>query len=792
MKFSESWLREWVNPHMSTDSLVHELTMAGLEVDSAEPVAALFDKVVVGEVLSCDQHPEADKLSVCTVDVGEGEPLQIVCGAPNVQVGMKSPTALVGAKLPGGLKIRKAKLRGVESRGMLCSEIELGLGEGADGIMPLAADAPVGQDVRRYLDLDDTSIDIDLTPNRGDCFSVLGIARETAVMSRLDLEWPSLEPVEPATEAVFPITVKSPSACPRFCGRIVRGIDPAAVTPQWMKEKLRRSGLRPISPVVDVTNYVMMELGQPLHGFDLATLREGIIVRYAEEGESLTLLDGREIALQPDMLVIADHGGPRALAGIMGGESSGVSEETADVFFEVAFFNPDVISGRARRLGLHTDASLRFERGVDPAGQRRAIERATSLLIEITGGTPGPVVEVVGEEHLPRRNPVTLRRDRLAMVVGVPIDDDDVLRILDSLGMSVEAGPAGWKVTPPSWRFDIEIEEDLIEEVARVHGYDSVPEVPARGDTTFSPVTETRVPDRTVTAALIDRAYQEVVSYSFVGREPQSALFPEAEAICLDNPISSEMTDMRVSLWPGLLGALRQNLSRQQDRVRIFEVGLKFIMEAGEIRQLNSLAGLVAGPRLHEQWGADSAGVDFFDAKGDLEAVLAMTGRPDQFRFVAEKHPALHPGQSARVYRGDIPVGWIGALHPAQMANLSINIIPYLYEIDTDIAFESTVPEFTSISRFPAVRRDLAVLVDERISSELLIKAVVEGAGPMLREVRIFDVYRGDRIDSGLKSVALGLILQETSRTLTDDDADGVVAAVISRLERKLKARIRD
>jgi phenylalanyl-tRNA synthetase beta chain len=792
MKFSESWLREWVNPHMSTDSLVHELTMAGLEVDSAEPVAALFDKVVVGEVLACDKHPEADKLSVCTVDVGEGEPLQIVCGAPNVQVGMKSPTALVGAKLPGGLKIRKAKLRGVESRGMLCSEIELGLGEGADGIMTLAADAPVGQDVRRYLDLDDTSIDIDLTPNRGDCFSVLGIARETAVMSKLELEWPVLEPVEAATDAVVPIEVKSPSACPRFCGRVVKGIDPQAETPQWMKEKLRRSGLRPISPVVDVTNYVMMELGQPLHGFDLATLRDGIIVRYADEGEKLTLLDGKEVDLDQDMLVVADHGGPRALAGIMGGEASGVSDDTVDVFFEVAFFNPDVISGRARRLGLHTDASLRFERGVDPAGQRRAIERATSLLIEIAGGTPGPVVEVVGEEHLPRRNPVTLRRDRLAMVVGVPVEDDDVLRILGSLGMTAEAGPAGWKVTPPSWRFDVEIEEDLIEEVARVHGYDSVPEIPARGDTTFSPVTETRVPDRTVAATLIDRGYQEVVSYSFVGRELQSALFPEAEAICLDNPISSEMTDMRVSLWPGLLGALRQNLSRQQDRVRIFEAGLKFFMEADEIRQVNCLAGLVAGPRLQEQWGADSTAVDFFDAKGDLEAVLATTGRPDQFRFVAEKHPALHPGQRARVYRGDIPVGWIGALHPTQMANLSINIIPYLYEIDTDIAFESTVPEFTPISRFPAVRRDLAVLVDERISSESLTKAVIEGAGPMLREVRIFDVYRGDRIDFGLKSVALGLILQETSRTLTDDDADGVVSAVISRLERKLKARIRD
>jgi phenylalanyl-tRNA synthetase beta chain len=792
MKFSESWLREWVNPHMSTDSLVHELTMAGLEVDTAEPVAADFDKVVVGEVLACDKHPEADKLTVCTVEVGEGDPLQIVCGAPNVYAGMKSPTALVGAKLPGGFKIRKAKLRGVESRGMLCSEVELGLGEGADGIMSLASDAPVGRDLRQYLDLDDTSIDIDLTPNRGDCFSVLGIARETAVMSKLELEWPPLEPVDPQTDAAFPIGVKSPSACPRFCGRVVRGIDPEAETPQWLKEKLRRSGLRPISPVVDITNFVMMELGQPLHGFDLATLRGGIVVRYADEGEKLTLLDGKEIELDQDMLVIADHDGPRALAGIMGGEASGVSDDTVDVFFEVAFFNPDVISGRARRLGLHTDASLRFERGVDPEGQRRAIERATSLLIAIAGGSPGPVSEVVGQEHLPRRDPITLRRERLATVVGVALDDDEVNGILDSLGMDVEAKPSGWTVMPPSWRFDIAIEEDLIEEVARVHGYHSVPEIPARGDTTFSPVTETRVPARSVAATMIDRGYQEVVSYSFVAQDLQSVLFPDVEAIRLDNPISSEMSHMRVSMWPGLLGAFRQNLSRQQDRVRIFETGLKFFMEDGEIRQVNCLAGLLAGARLQEQWGADRAQVDFFDAKGDLEAVLATTGRPDQFRFVPEQHPALHPGQSARVYRGEIPVGWVGALHPAQMANLSINIMTYLYEIDTDISFESVIPEFRPISRFPAVRRDLAVLLDERISSESLTKEVVESAGPMLREVRIFDVYRGERIDSGLKSVALGLILQETSRTLTDDDADGVMKAVISRLERKLQARIRD
>jgi phenylalanyl-tRNA synthetase beta chain len=705
---------------------------------------------------------------------------------------MKSPIALVGARLPGDFRIRKAKLRGVESQGMLCSQKELGLGEGADGIMELSDDAPIGADVREYLQLDDSIIDIDLTPNRGDCFSLLGIARETAVMSRLDLNWPTLAEVAPVAEDDFPIEVLAPGACPRFCGRVVRGIDPTAKTPQWMREKLRRSGLRPIHPVVDVTNLVMMELGQPLHGFDLGQLHEGIIVRFAKAGESLTLLDGRVVELDEDMLVIADHSGPRALAGIMGGENTGVSEATADVFFEGAFFSPDVISGRARRLGLHTDASLRFERGVDPEGQRRAIERATQLLTEIAGGHPGPLLEVVSEDELPRREPVTLRRDRLAKVMGTTVEDQEVERVLAALGMSTEKTDLGWTINPPSWRFDIAIEEDLIEEIARVHGYDSIPETPERGDVTFRPVTESRVPENRLPRCLMERGYQEVVTYSFVDTRIQSLLFPSASPISLDNPISSEMTDMRVSLWPGLLNVLRQNLSRQQDRVRVFESGLRFELKGGEIRQLPTLGGLIAGPRYAEQWSAKADSCDYFDLKGDLEALFSLTGEPDRFRFEAAEHPALHPGQAARVFRGDGEAGWAGAVHPRILSSIGINIPAYLFELDVNIAFQSVVPEYRGISRFPAVRRDIAVLVDERIPSELLVKESYEGGGSLLREVRIFDVYRGERIDSGLKSIALGLILQETSRTLTDGEVDDIVSAVISRLERNLKARIRD
>ena len=792
MKFSEAWLREWVDPAMSSDSLVHALTMAGLEVDTAEPVAGEFTEVVVGEIIDCAPHPDADKLSVCHVDVGDGAPVQIVCGAPNARKGLKAPTARVGGKLPGGLKIRKAKLRGVESRGMLCSEKELGIGEGAEGLMELSPEAPVGEELRAWLGLDDTVIDIDLTPNRGDCFSVLGIARETAVLSRKALNWPDLEPAEPGIAETFPIDVRAPEACPRFCGRVVRGIDPAAVTPQWMQEKLRRSGLRPIHPVVDVTNIVMLELGQPLHGFDLDTLDGGIVVRMGEAGEQLTLLDERVIELDPDMLVIADHGGPRALAGIMGGETSGVEADTRNVFFEGAFFSPGVIAGRARRLGLHTDASMRFERGVDPAGQRRAIERATRLLLEIAGGRAGPIVELASERHLPVRRAVALRRERLAAVLGCVIPDDEVEAILGQLGMPPETTEQGWSVTPPSWRFDIEIEEDLIEEIARVHGYDEIPETPGRGDMTFNRVTETRVPVDRPRDLLVDRGYQEVVTYSFVDRALQETVWPGREAVVLSNPISSAMTDMRTSLWPGLIGVLKQNLSRQQERVRVFETGLRFLTEAHEIKQINAIGGIMSGARYPEQWGLEALPVDFFDLKADVEALLSLTGAVETFRFEAGSHPTLHPGQSARLLRGEMEIGWLGALHPAIGARLDLRKPVYLFELDTEFLLEAQVPAFQGISRFPAVRRDLAVLVDQGLKVSEIQELIRAEAGEILRELRVFDVYTGPGIDSGLKSIALGLILQETSRTLTDDDVDGVVAAVISRLERDLEARIRD
>jgi len=792
MKFSEAWLREWVDPPMATDDLAHALTMAGLEVDTVEPVAGTFNAVVVGEVVACEPHPDADKLSLCRVDVGETEPLQIVCGAPNVRQGLKAPVALIGGLLPGGLKIRKARLRGVESSGMLCSEKELGLGDGAGGLMELPDTAPVGEDLRQWLDLDDSAIDIDLTPNRGDCFSVLGIAREAAVLARLPLRWPDLAPVEPGIGDRFPVEVKATAACPRFCGRVIRGIDPAAQTPRWMREKLRRSGLRPIHPVVDVTNYVMLELGQPLHGFDLDTLREGVVVRMAESGEKLTLLDGRVIDLTPEMLVIADHGGPRALAGIMGGESTGVEPDTRNVFFEGAFFAPEIIAGRARRLGLHTDASMRFERGVDPEGQRRAVERATALLIAISGGEAGPLLELVSDEHLPVRQRVTLRRSRLAAVLGASIADDEIVSILQLLGMPAQPTTDGWSVAPPSWRFDIAIEEDLIEEVARVYGYDNIAEVAGRNDMRFSPVTETRVPADRARDLLVARGYQEVVTYSFVDKTLQEMLWPARESISLSNPISSAMTDMRVSLWPGLLGVLQQNLSRQLDRVRIFECGLKFYRQDNEIKQISCIGGIMSGARVPEQWGLGSDPADFFDIKGDVEALLGLGGAADRFNFAPAGHPALHPGQSARLLRGQQAFGWIGALHPVIRARLDIKKPVYLFEIDSEILLDARVPEARTISRFPAVRRDLAVLVDQAVPAARLLAAIRDEAGPLLRDLTIFDVYQGPGVDSGLKSVALGLILQETSRTLTDGDVDDLVVAVISRLERELEARIRD
>lgn len=790
MKFSERWLREWVDPPVDAAGIVRQLTMAGLEVDSLVPAAPDFAAVVVGCVETVEPHPDADKLRVCRVDVGSGEHLGIVCGAPNVYAGMKAPVALVGGVLPGGMKIKRARLRGVESHGMLCSVRELGLGESHEGLWDLPQDAPVGTDLRAWLGLEDHVIDVDLTPNRGDCFSVLGIAREVALINRMPLGGPELAPVPAAGTEEFPVEVRAPEACPRFVGRVVHNIRPDAQTPLWMQEKLRRSGLRPIHPVVDVTNYVMLELGQPMHGFDLATLRDGIIVRLAEPGEKIVLLDGREVALEPDTLVIADHGGPRAVAGIMGGEDSGVSAATRDVFFEVAFFAPLAIAGRARRLGLHTDASQRFERGVDPAHQRRAIERATQLLTDIAGGEPGPVIERVAPDQIPARTPVSLRRDRLALLLGHSVPDEEVERILAGLGMALEATAEGWQARPPSHRFDIALEVDLIEEVARIYGYDQLPEAPGAGGAELGAASEARVPEGRIADVLVARGYQEVITYSFVDPELQSKFFPGVEALPLSNPISTELGVMRVSLWPGLVHALRRNLSRRQDRVRIFEQGLRFVIEDDELKQVNTSAGLVAGRRLPEQWGVGATRLDFHDAKGDVETLLGLTRA--RFSFEPAEHSALHPGQAARILRDGRAIGWVGALHPRLVRDLDLDLPPLLWELDQELTFRAELPVFSEISRFPAIRRDIAVLVPRSVPAADLLQAAREAGGELLTESRIFDVYQGERIDSSLKSVAFGLILQDSSRTLTDEDADGVVASVVARLASEFGARIRD
>ncbi len=792
MRVSEQWLREWVDPQIDTDTLAEQFTNLGHEVDGVEDVAAEFSNIVVGKVLKVERHPDADKLSVCSVDPGNGETLQIVCGAPNVRADMKVAVALVGAKLADGLKIRKARLRGVESQGMICSSKELGLGEDADGIMGLNPDAPNGADFREYMKLDDRVIKLDLNANRGDCFGIAGVAREIGTLNAIDVSGPDLDPVEPVIDDSFPIVLKAPEGCPSFSGRVIRGIDPDATTPDWICERLRRAGLRPISPVVDTTNYVMLELGQPMHAFDLSTLAGGIVVRYPEKNEKITLLDGREVEIDEDVLIVADHERPRALGGIMGGDDSGVGEQTTDIFFEAAFWTPLVMAGKARRFGLHTDASMRFERGVDPRLQATAIERATRLLIDIAGGQPGPVITSCDEIHMPKPAMVKLRRDRITSVLGITIPDEDVAAILTRLGMDVGNTDDGWTVLPPSHRFDIAIEEDLIEEVARVHGYDKIPEINARVDLELTPFTEQRIPINRARDALVARGYQEAITYSFVDDMLQKKFEPDLEGIVLSNPIASDMAVMRTSLWPGLVEALISNLSRQQNHVRLFEVGLKYLQQDNEIKEIKTLAAVVAGSRYPEQWASKPEANDLFDIKADIDAFLSFGGRLDAFSYAAGSHPALCPGQTAELKLDGQGVGWLGPIHPALVAELDLTYSPMLFDVDIDRAFVANVPVFEPISKYPIIRRDLAFVVDENVDIAAIEATVRDAAGPLLQRLKIFDIYRGKGIDSGRKSVALGLILQETSRTLTDEDADGVTQAVSEKLAKVWKAKIRD
>ena len=791
MRISADWLNSMAAAGWDAATLARRLTMAGLEVEALEPAAPAFRGVVVGEVLECERHPDADKLSVCRVAAG-GEVLQVVCGAANVRKGLKVALAQVGATLPGGLGIRRAKLRGVESQGMLCSAQELGIGEGVAGILELPPEFEPGADLRVALGLDDAVLTINLTPNRGDCLSVLGVAREVAALSGCTLRAPECPVVGPVHEDRHAVRVEAPAACPKFVGRVLRGIDPAAVTPLWIQERLRRAGLRCISPVVDVTNYVMLEVGQPMHAYDLRRLSGDVVVRQATVQEPLTLLDGRELRLDPDVLVIADAAGPLGLAGIMGGEKSGIVADTRDVFLEVAWFAPSAIAGRARRYGLHTDASQRFERGVDPTLSERAMERATDLLVGIAGASPGPTVVTASGELAGREAPVvTMRKGHAASLLGIEIPEDEIPTLLRRLGMAVDEKDGSWLVTPPPFRFDIEIAQDLVEEVARLRGYDTIPIVDALSPERPGCATERSVVRERVAMRLADRGYQEAITYSFVDPALQRLLFPESQALSLANPIASDLSEMRVSLWPGLLRALRENLRRQQDRVRLFESGIRFDCSGNALVERQTVAGVCYGKSVPEQWDEDDRESDFYDLKGDVEAVLALAGAGG-LRFVAGGPPCLHPGRSAWIERRGERIGVLGELHPQLAREFDLKAATLLFELDFDRSFSSQPAVYTEISRFPHVRRDLAVVVDERVVLDALVEsASVAGAG-LLREIRIFDVYRGAGIESGRKSVALGLIFQDSSRTLTDTDVDQVVALVAARLKQDHDATLRE
>ncbi|UCQ26259.1 phenylalanine--tRNA ligase subunit beta [Edwardsiella tarda] len=795
MKFSELWLREWVNPAINSAALSEQITMAGLEVDGVEPVAGAFHGVVVGEVVECHQHPNADKLRVTKVNVGGERLLDIVCGAPNCRQGLRVAVATIGAVLPGDFKIKAAKLRGEPSEGMLCSFSELGISDDHNGIIELPADAPLGCDLRDYLKLDDNTIEISVTPNRADCLGILGIARDVAVLNDLPLAVPAQAPVEVSIDDRFPIDVQAAEACPRYLGRVVRGIDVTAKAPLWMSEKLRRCGIRSIDAVVDVTNYVLLELGQPMHAFDLNRLQGGIVVRMAREGESLTLLDGNQATLASDTLVIADHQQPLALAGIFGGEHSGVNGETRDVLLECAYFNPLAITGRARRYGLHTDASHRYERGVDPQLQQRAMERATELLLALCGGQAGPVIDVSSDAYLPQPATITLQRSKLDRLIGHPISDEQVLAILQRLGCQVNVVEGGWQALAPSWRFDMTIEEDLIEEVARVYGYNNIPDVPLRADLVMTAHREADLPLKRVKTLLVDRGYQEAITYSFVDPKVQALLHPQQPALILPSPISVDMSAMRLSLWSGLLGAVVYNQNRQQTRVRLFETGLRFVPDERAnlgIRQDMMLAGVIAGPRNEEHWGMERQAVDFYDLKGDLEAVLELTGKLDEVQFRAEAHDALHPGQSAALYLQGERIGFIGVVHPELERKLDLNGRTVVFEVRWDALADRRIPQAREISRYPANRRDIAVVVAENVPAEEVLAECKKVGANQVVGVNLFDVYCGKGVAEGYKSLAISLVLQDTTRTLEEEEIAATVAKCVEALKQRFQASLRD
>ncbi len=792
MKFSENWLREWVDPGVSRDELCTRLDMIGLEVESVVALGEALDGVVVAQIVEATPHPDADRLQVCQVDIGTGKPLQIVCGAPNARVGLKAPLATVGTRV-GEITIKAAKLRGVESSGMLCSARELGLDQDASGLLELPADASVGQPLAEFLGLPDAVIELGLTPNRADCLGMRGIAHDIAAVYDRDVSEPAFTTVPAVIDAVRSVSLQAGDACPRYLGRVVEDIDAAASTPLWLAERLRRAGIRPISAVVDITAYVMLELGQPMHAFDNDRLRGGVVVRQGQAGERVELLDTRTVEIDQGFLVIADDSGAIALAGVMGGLGSKVTDDTRNVLLEAAHFAPSAIIGRARRLGMHTDASHRFERGVDPELPRRAIERATELLLAIAGGRPGPVVEASTIDGSYRRPAVKLRRARIARLLGVEISGERVERILSRLGMAVARSDDGWLATPPSSRFDIAIEEDLIEEVARIHGYDEVPTRAPSGDLAPTLPSEERLADDLLRRTLAARQWQEALTFAFLDKSLLATWGLDQDTVDLANPLSAELGTMRTSVLPGLVQVLAYNRARQNERLRLFELGRSFRARSGQSPdERDQLALALCGPVADESWGAPRRPADFHDLKGEIEALIRLGGESARWRFEPVSDvPWLHPGQAARIFRDGQPVGLCGSLHPALLKALDLDDDVLVAELALDSLRSARVPSVSPLSRFPSVRRDIAIVVAESVAWADVEQQVRAAVGDDLEQILVFDEYRGPGLSNGVKSLAIGLILRNPSRTLTDKEADAAVLGTLAALRLRFNAELR-
>ncbi|HUJ88486.1 MAG TPA: phenylalanine--tRNA ligase subunit beta [Burkholderiales bacterium] len=792
MNVPESWLRHLVDPSLTTHELAHLLTMSGLEVESYAPLAPPFDGVVAARVLEVARHPDADKLSVCKVDAG-GETLSIVCGAPNVRSGMLAPLAKVGARL-SGREIKLATMRGVQSQGMLCSARELGLSDDHSGLLELPAGTAPGADVRELLELDDHVLTIKLTPNRADCLSILGIAREVAALTRSKLHAPDAAPVPARGGARHPVRISAPDGCGRFTGRVIRSVDARARTPDWMRQRLERAGQRSISALVDVTNYVMLELGRPLHVYDLDKLNGAIDVRFGRKGEKVLLLNEQEVEVDESVLCITDDSGVIGLAGIMGGDSTKAESETKNIFLESAFFAPAAIAGRARRFGFASDASHRFERGVDFDNNVDGIERATQLILEICGGEPGPTDDLVA--RLPARPPVTMRVARAQKVIGIPIGGEEMADVFTRLGLSFEWQGEAFVVAPPSYRFDLEIEEDLIEEVARVHGFERIPAHPPRAAARMSALPETRRPLHAVRERLAARDYQEVINFSFVEPQWETDFAGESNPIRLLNPIASQLSVMRTSLIGSLVGNLRYNHARRQPRIRVFEVGRVFLrdpaaadgpLSVAGVRQPMRVGAAAYGTAVDEQWGEPARPVDFFDLKADVEALLA----PRVARYEAAPHPAFHPGRSARIVLDGEVAGWLGELHPHWQRRYELPQAAVLFELDADAAQKLEIPRPRVPSKFPPVVRDVALLIDSALPAQALLDAIEAAKPAIVQEVRVFDLYQGKSLPNGRKSLAFRVVMQHTERTLTDAEADAARDALVALLARKFSASLR-